>query len=69
MVAVGSPTQAAAGACANIYSYGKIVYHNDLSLCSAVGVHDLALEKEKNVKARFDPKSSLKNCELENVVR
>lgn len=60
MVAAGSPTQAAAGACANIYSYGKITYHNDLSLCSAVGIHDLALEKEKNVKARFDPEMLFK---------
>lgn len=37
-------------------SYDKIIHYNDLPLCSAVGIHDLALEEAKNVKARFDPR-------------
>lgn len=61
--------QLAAAACANIIIGGKIIYYNDLSLCSTVGVHDLALEKAKDVRPVLIEKYSLKICEPENVVR
>jgi hypothetical protein len=48
--------------------YAKIVDNSILPLHSTLGIHDLALEEEQNVRARFAPNSSLKNCEPENVV-
>ena len=61
-----SPIQAVGAIWVN---YDEVPYYNGLPVYSPLGIHGLALEKKQNVSACFDPKYSLKNCELENVVR